>query len=240
MQKIKIVVARNDDKVFSQYLSPSLQSLKADTNFDVQISEIFNIENDSIFKKYNRGMDDLGVDESDIYCFMHEDVKIHDKSFLNKLSMLFDYKKDIGVLGLIGTSSFPEMGGWWLCDHKFHKGHLIQGLPNGTTYHMDRGTGFNDELVSVDGFSFFCHGRFLKTYRFDENRYPNAYHFYDVDTCFEALRRGFKVAVADILLEHKSEGPMPDSWHNTRNIFINKWKDFHWTFPVTTANLIRI
>ena len=233
MKNLKIVIARHDDNSFNEYLKPCLQRFK--DNDSVKIAEIFNESEDSIFKKYNRGIDLLEVEDDDVFCFIHEDVRILDKYFLEKIKLIFDSKKDIGVLGLIGTKLFPEQGGWWLTDHKYHFGHLMQGLPNAPTYHMSRGVGFADDLVSVDGFCFFLSSEFVKNYRFDDLSYKQAYHFYDVDTCFSALESKFKVAVADILLEHKSEGPMPQSWHVTKEKFISKWGSKGLKFPVTVS-----
>ena len=235
MNDLKIVVARNDDSVFNSYLKPSLDILK--TNEHVKIAEIFNEPNDSIFKKYNRGIDLLDFSSDDVFCFIHEDVKIHDKYFFEKIKFVFESKENIGVLGLIGTKSFPTAGGWWLTDYSNHVGHLIQGLPDGSTFHMDRGTRFDDSMSSVDGFCFFVSGEFLKQFRFDDISYPGAYHFYDVDTCFSALAAGYKVAVADILLEHKSEGPMPESWHKTKDIFLTKWAGKNIKFPVVVGSI---
>lgn len=233
MKNLKIVIARNDDASFNSYLKPCLDSYRV--HDFVKIAEIFNQKNDSIFKKYNRGIELLEVEEDDVFCFIHEDVKILDKFFIDKIRLIFDSKKDIGVLGLIGTTEFPEAGGWWQCDHSKHFGHLIQGLPNASSYHMNRGTGFRDNITSIDGFCFFTSYNFLKDYRFDDLSYPDAYHFYDVDTCFSALQNKFKVAVADILMEHKSEGPMPKSWFDTKEKFLTKWRSKGIEFPTTVS-----
>ena len=61
----------------------------------------------------------------------------------------------------------------------------------------------------------------------------DGFHFYEADICLAALSAGWKVAVGDILCEHGSEGPIPDSWHNSKRKFLTKWKSKGVSFPVT-------
>jgi hypothetical protein len=237
---LKLIIPRNppNDK-FDEYLKPSLDKIVGP---DVMYYEIFNNQGlaDSIFKKYNIGIEyykNNGANDNDIVGFMHGDVKIRDENFVKKVQLVFDKRKDVGVLGAIGTRSFHDSGGWWLCDHSYHFGRLIQGVP-GTdgkeTYEMNRGIGFADDMVAIDGFCFFTTFKIANEIRFDETLQD--YHFYDYDFCFSVLEKGYKVAVADILLEHSSEGPMPASWHVNKVKFINKWKQKGYKFPLTVRN----
>ncbi len=42
---------------------------------------------------------------------------------------------------------------------------------------------------------------------------------------------GYNVAVADILVHHKSEGPMQENWFEARKEFETKWKGNGISFP---------
>lgn len=224
---IHYIVAYHDEAVFKEWLGPSLDKFKEST-----LTLVENEENDSIFKKYNRGIEKIGVYEDDIYCFIHEDVKILDAYFQEKVEMVFSRYGDIGVLGVIGTTYISENIGWWLCDKKYHVGQIQQGLPNGTNYRMVKNVGFFKNVASVDGCCMFVSGKMIKDgFRFDEATYPGKYHFYDLDTCFTARKMGYSVSVADILVHHKSEGPMPKNWFDARNEFENKWKGMGVKFP---------
>ena len=235
---IKFIIPRNppDDK-FDEYLKSSLDKILGP---EVEYYEIFNNNlADSIFKKFNIGIDyyTTNSSENDILCFIHSDVKILDENFVKKVQLVFEKKKNIGVLGLIGTKEFHSTGGWWLCDHSLHFGRLIQGQPgsNGKqTYEMNRGVGFSSDMVAVDGFCFFTTVKIANEIRFDEKL--QGYHFYDYDFCFSVLEKGYKVAVADILLGHASEGPMPASWHINKVKFINKWTAKGYNFPLTAKS----
>ncbi len=239
---IKLVIARGPNDKFEEYLEPSLKNYP-----NVNFLEIYNEENDSIFKKYNRGIDqfvDYNLTDNDIVGFIHADVRIMDPLFEKKIELVFAKKPEVGIVGIIGTTSFSKAGGWWLCDHSLHRGHLIQGAPgsNGSqTFHMIRKQGYFEDLVSVDGFCFFVRGSVVKQIRFDETTYPEAYHFYDVDYCISVLEspNKWKIAVADILMEHASEGPIPKSWHLNRTKFINKMESKGYFFPLTKQQFER-
>jgi hypothetical protein len=224
---IHFIVAHHDNDIFQKWLSPSLEKFKESTLVLVE-----NQEDDSIFKKYNRGLDLVGVKEDDVYCFIHEDIKILDNYFVEKVEMIFSRFKDIGVLGVIGSKLVSDKLGWWLCDIKHHVGQIQQGLPNGTDFRMVKKVGFFKNVASVDGCCMFVSGKMIKDgFRFDEATYKGKYHFYDLDTCFTARQMGYDVAVADILVHHKSEGPMPENWFEARNEFEQKWKGKGINFP---------
>ncbi len=229
---IHLIIAKHNDEIFKEYIESSLEKFKGRPEL---IHVIEDEGHTSIFSKYNRGIEMANPEDDDILVFVHEDVKILDKNFFEKLEMVFLKKSDVGIVGMIGTTSFSEAGGWWICNHSFHKGSLMQGKPgtNGKeTFHMNRGRGFFDNLVSVDGFCFAVRGKVCKEVKFDEPTYPNAFHFYDVDYCFSVLEKGWKVAIADIFTEHASEGPLPESWFKNKDIFLNKWKSKGYKFPI--------
>lgn len=225
---IHYIVAHHDATVFGEWVEPSLMKFKETATLTV----IKNQENDSIFKKYNRGLDLIGIMENDIYCFIHEDVKILDDYFQEKVEMVFGKFPEIGVLGVIGSMFISENIGWWLCDKKHHVGQIQQGLPNGTDFRMVKNVGFFKNVASVDGCCIFVSGKMIKDgFRFDEANYKGKYHFYDMDVCFTARQMGYTVAVADILVHHKSEGPMKEDWFEARKEFETKWKGNGISFP---------
>lgn len=231
---IKYIVSLNDNKVFENYLKPFLTNREG-------VVVVDNSQANTMFKKYNIGLDKLQPTDDDIVCFIHEDIKILDSNFENKLEMIFKLKSDVGLVGVYGTTRFEEAGGWWLCDRrKYARGHIMQDRPDvNQPFHMTEGyVGYYDDMVSVDGCFFAMSGKVAKTYRFDETTY-NGYHFYDVDASLSILEMGYKVAVADILVEHGSEGPLPQSWHDNRLKFLDKWKTKGIKFPITVESFKR-
>ena len=228
---IRYVIAKSNDKLFQDYIQTHIKNVDPKL-----VSVVTNEMGSTISKKYNYGIDYHlmnGLTDNDVICFVHEDVKIHDKLFNEKLEMIFKARPDIGLVGVMGTTNFVEQGGWWLSRRPIEtRGHILQDRPDlKEPFHMVDQIGFFDDLVSVDGCCMFMSGKLATEYTFDEDTY-NGYHFYDCDCSFSALEMGYKVAVADILIEHASEGPLPDSWHKNRKCFIDKWTSKGLTFPV--------
>lgn len=194
----------------------------------------------SIFKKYNTGVSTTLENNRtcDIICFMHDDVTILDANFEKKAQMVFDRFPNIGILGVIGTKVFNALGGWWTCDRRSETmGHIMQGHPDGSVEHMIDCVGFSKDMITVDGCCFFIRSSLFmdSKIRFDD-RVFNGYHFYDADICIQAKIAGYDVAVADILIQHASEGPLSKDWQDSRIKFINKWVDRGYNFPLTLAS----
>lgn len=228
---IHYIVALNDSDTYSKWLKPSLEKLQAKS-----VLEVGNDLGNSMFSKYNYALSNIKFEETDILAFIHEDVRILDENFEKKIEMVFEKRQNVGILGVIGTKCFTENGGWWLSEKEHHVGHIQQQLNNGTDYHMVKKIGYFEDVVSVDGCAFFMSGKMARSFEFDAATFPEKYHFYDVDACFSALQMGFGVAVADIYIHHKSEGPMPPSWLEARVAFLKKWKDLGVQFPAKVSN----
>lgn len=224
---IHYVVAVHDREVYKEWTEKSLEKFK-----DSVVIEVDDEPGDSIFKKYNRGIDRINLEKDDLVAFIHEDVKILDPHFEEKIKMTFQMKPETGILGVIGSFEYGGFG-WWHVDRDKHFGQIEQGLSNGKSYRMIKKVGFSKDMVVVDGCFMVFSAKFLKDYRFDEERFPGAYHFYDVDSCLTCLKMGFDVACADILIHHKSEGPMGDKWEEARGRLNIKWRENGLNFPVT-------
>lgn len=225
---IKFVIARYDDDGFEEFLKPCIHD-----KFDY--AEVFNSEANSIFEKYNIGIDKLRPHDSDIICFCHADVKILDEDFSEKVEFYFSALPNVGVAGVIGTTKLHDSGGWWLCDHLFHRGHLIQWTTKKESdkYHMIRKKGNFIDLSVVDGLCFFVRGNVANRLKFDAETYPESYDFYDLDYCLSVKEVGLKIGVIDILVEHRSNGSgiYKESWEKNKKRFFDKWAKKGVTFP---------
>ena len=192
--------------------------------------------NSTIFEKYNNGLNSLTIKDEDVVVFVHDDITIRDETFEKKLELYFKYKDDVGLAGVIGTNLFVEQGGWWLSDRQQHsRGRIIQGSPDVGEYTMAEPMGMDDsDIVSIDGCIMFMRGTIANEYRFDTNTY-NGYHFYDVDTSFSILEMGWNIGIIDVLVKHESEGPLSESWHKSKEKFLNKWRNKGFEFPITKS-----
>lgn len=195
------------------------------------------VDNDSnrnIFEKYNHTLGLMNISDDDVIVFVHDDIEILDEYIEKKLEMYFSIKKNVGIAGVIGTTIFPKMGGWWMVDRtRFTRGRIVQGSPTGIDYPMTEQGGMDDtHLVAIDGCIMCMRGSIAKTFSFDIDTYT-AYHFYDCDSCFRLLEQGWDIGIIDILVKHESEGPLDDLWRINKDKFINKWESKGYTFPIT-------
>jgi hypothetical protein len=238
------IVSQNNDEIFKNYLIPGLQQweIKSCICTDSTPGVI-----ESIFQKYNAGIDKLvnntecdPLKDDDVVAFCHEDVKLLDPNFVQKVELVFSQRGDIGLCGVVGSTEIGDTGGWWHASPDKLRGHIIQ--ENGTTAnHLLKGpVGFFDDLVVVDGLCFFIRGSLLiNGLRFDQTTYTG-FDFYDLDICLSVLEKGFKIGCADILLQHRSIGDVSkkNNWYASRDRFIKKWKDKNLSFPLTQKTFI--
>jgi len=235
---IRYIVAADNEDNYNRFLKPSLEKIEALDRVTLVLNKDLD---EGIFKKYNLVLNMLSskgkINDEDVFVFVHDDVSFEDENLEGKIELYFRYKDNIGIAGVIGTTIFPAEGGWWMCDRsKRTRGRIIQGHPDQPDHVMEDKKGMFDDLVSVDGCILFMSGRFLKDFRFDEQTY-DGYHFYDVDSCFTALRKGFSIGIIDVLVRHESEGPLSDSWFTERDKFIKKWTARGMKFPILREHL---
>lgn len=242
MDRFKFIIPRKDENIFDKIAKPSLGRLA------VQVLQIYDNTSKSkkpenIFIKYNAGIEaclQTNIQDDDFVIFMHEDCNIVDKLFKEKLEMVFQEHQDIGLLGVIGTTEITERGGWWMNDKSKLKGHIIQGQGNmnmNEGVHLVKGDiGYFDNIVGIDGLMMISKGHILnKGFRFDNETYEGN-DFYDLDACMTILNMGYKVAIADILIYHNSQGMgvFNDIWKQSKERFFEKWTNKGYNLPFTS------
>ena len=229
---IYYVISCIDKTKYEKYLKPSIESF-----VNIENRLILMEGKGNIFQKYNHAIDPLkkNLTKDDVVIFLHDDVTILDKNFEEKIKLFFKYKSNIGVAGVIGTTQFPEEGGWWHSDRRVYgRGKILQSHPKKENYWMIDREGMFDNLVAVDGCMLCFSYNFLKDYSFDEKTFKN-FNFYDVDSCFECLKSGFDVGIIDVSIQHESEGGLSPSWNLERKLFLAKWKEII-EFPVNKGS----
>lgn len=244
---INLVVAKDNDEIFNTHFVPSVK------RFNVQCFQIGdkpdengNIIKKSITEKYHimtkMLLDNNVLNDDSVIVFVHEDVNIFDNHFIDKINMIFSEKPDVGVLGVIGTKKISKEG-WWLDENNIPVGHIIQGIDGKNITegeHKCFGTvGYIDDCVSVEGCVFAVRGSLLKSdINFDIENFKIDRDLYAMDISLQALLKGYKVAVADILVYHRSNrvNQISDTWKNSKIIFNNKYKNLN--FPIESKNII--
>ena len=240
---IYFVICPNNDDVFKEYLLPGLQKLE--TTCCICTDQTPGVP-ESIFSKYNAGIVKLIADlnqplkDDDIVTFCHEDVRILDPVFIQKVELVFKERGDIGLCGVVGATEVSESGAWWHNQPNNMRGHIIQENGSSSSHLIKGLVGFFDDLIAVDGLCFFIRGNLLLNgLRFDQKTY-NGYDFYDIDTCASVLEKGFKIGCADILVQHRSIGDVgkKKGWYEAKDLFLKKWKAKGFTFPLSQKSFL--
>jgi hypothetical protein len=237
MKKLFIVVPTVDenDKDYEKYLKPSIPKHLLKNTYCID-----NTKGNSMFAKYNYAIDYLTnkrkLDDEDMIAFIHSDITLLDQTFEAKLSLTFDYKTEVGIIGVYGSTQFNEQFGWWLNDRSKHaRGHIQQGI-NGATFHMSDRIGYFDDMVVVDGCFLVVRGALAKTLQFRSDM--DGYHQYENSYCIDThLKTDYKVSVADILVQHESEGQMPEDWFTNGKKLFKEYSDIGLKFPLTVKSI---
>jgi hypothetical protein len=192
--------------------------------------ELIIIENDleklSISAAYNKG---AALAAHPFLCFVHEDVTFHTDgwgpSFVHACQ-----QAQAGFLGLAGsTLKTRTPSPWWITHSnpladRFRRFHFIQ---SGVTQSQLSGhADLLEEVLCLDGFFLFCSKVTWEMTGFDQENLTN-FHFYDMDICLVAHRKGLKNFVyAGCWIEHHSSGTLNKGWIKSAESFKKKWNDY--------------
>lgn len=187
---------------------------------NVQILEYQNNNEFSLTEVYNRG---LNESLNDIVVFTHNDIVFEQNYWGKRILEHFTKKPEYGILGVAGTTYYPDNGRWW----------EIQGEMVGQVYHQHQGKRWLSEYnkpfggriidtVIVDGLFFAAKKSNLKR-NFDESF--KGFHFYDTSFCFENFINGVKIGtISNVPLTHLSIGMTNNEWERNRVQFVEKYK----------------
>lgn len=240
---VKFVVPIHDDKVYNDILGSSISKLGSGV---IEITNSNPNINESIYTKYQTGVETIkssDFSDDDIIVFAHEDVGIVDDNFIEKVNMIFDKKKDVGLVGIMGTTVLEESCAWWQTSENNLRGHLVQGngSPSNRGDYLKKGKiGFFDDLVAIDGCIMITTAKVVKEHiNFDLDTFEFYNDFYNLEMCMQILEARYKIAVADIFIFHKStsNGYLSESWIEAKDKFKNKCLDKGYTFPLTVEKI---
>jgi Glycosyltransferase like family len=153
---------------------------------------------DSIQQPFNEILDEASqAADLEAVVLLHEDTEIRAG---NLFEVIRWHLRDprIGVIGAVGGAGVRDSV-WW--SYKLFGWCLIPRISPLLYFHT---TGAH-EVDVIDGYLMIVTAPAARRVRFDE-RHKEYFHGYDVDFCFRARARGFKVIVDDIDTRHWSVG----------------------------------
>ena len=232
--KIHYVISAFNKGIYNRCIKPNM--LYKNSVYPIINTPILN----SMTKKYNEGIKRIkNLHDNDIIVFIHEDAIIKSLTFEQDLKDAFNADEKIGVVGVFGASEY-EGTGWWLSNPHTHCGKIIQGYTSGNNQHfkiMERNSAkLKSDMVVVDGCMIAVKGKLSKIQKWDES--IPGFHFYDNKYCLDTLMNtDYKVAVADALIAHLSDGGLSKSWHDSAKSMKEYINKIGYSLPLTVKQI---
>lgn len=178
-KKIAFIICVNDEKEFDE-CRYYLERLFVPEGYHIDVISVR--EAPSMAAGYNAGMKSS---DAKYKVYLHQDVFITNRNFIQDMLSVFDCDKQIGLLGVIGNKDWEgdvaDLTAW---DVGFVKDNYIcweQTVPGEESF---------IEVKILDGL--------LLATQFDipwREDIFDGWHFYDISQCMEFKRAGYKVAV---------------------------------------------
>ena len=178
----------------------------------------------SLQKCYNSFLVDARNNDISVAVFVHDDVYINCRDFLDRLERS---AKDYTVFGLAGatTCKVGNPALWHLMSKREdQRGCVAHGSEK--QYHYTSFGPLPSRCLLIDGVFIGINIKNLPTdIKFDES-YPSSFHYYDLDFCLECNKKGVIMGVVDIPIVHNSPGlTNPNNeFYKGQEYFIKKWK----------------
>ena len=175
----------------------------------------------SMTDAYQQGMEQA---EAKYKIYIHQDVWIMQKNFLQVMVDAFRQDEQLGLAGVVGSKTIPASGIWWegeligsICDNHFSDLQM-------RTFLYERNSKKVMEAAAVDGLLLMT--QYDVPWRTD--LFKN-WHFYDISQCLEFRKRGYTVG----LLPQPVPGvyhwcnskALDENYEEARRIFIHEYAE---------------
>lgn len=182
-KKIAFIICTNDDMWFDECVK-YIEFLELPKDFEREIIKIVGAK--SMASGYNEGMHSS---DAKYKFYLHHDVFIIKRDFLQRVLNIFENNPDIGLLGVLGSNTIVETATYW---DKWSLGQVYASSGASTMFlHSEKkAIGEYAPAVAVDGMLMMT--QYDVEWREDLFR---KWDFYDISQSFEFQRKGYKVAV---------------------------------------------
>lgn len=211
----------------SEEITPFISHVKDTCGCEANVMYVHNPDGVSLSKIYADMLSSSEI-ETEIVVFIHDDIEFLRNGWGNEVLRLFNEHKEYGIIGVAGSAQFDEGAAWWNYEKKYGQVlHRSEGKSWLTAFSplLDKDL---QEVVVIDGLFMAVHKN-----RIGENfsRDIQSFDFYDIYFCLvNYLNNACKIGVTtNIRLAHNSIGKLKPSWHENRNIIIEKFKKY---FPI--------
>lgn len=177
--KICFIICANDDLFLGECMR-YLYSLEVPDGIEMEVMEIRDAV--SMAAGYNEGM---GASDAKYKVYLHQDVFIINRYFIDDILQIFRSDDKIGMIGLVGNLEMPKECVMWMGQRVMYGPERVPW--KGYRYRME------DGLWTVE-----CADGLLLATQYDvpwrEDLF-DGWDFYDVSQSYEMRRRGYRVVV---------------------------------------------
>lgn len=181
--KICFITCVNDEEMYQESLL-YIRNLAVPDGFAVETIAIRNAE--YMTKAYNAAMTRSNAKYK---VYLHQDVFIANKNFINEIVDLFCKDPAIGLLGVVGAKTIPVTGVWWESSPKYGK---VYDSHTGVMELLQ----FNEVEQEYEPVK--CLDGLILATQYDvpwrEDLFTG-WHFYDISQSVEFSRRGYEIAI---------------------------------------------
>lgn len=211
--KICFVSCVSDEKIYQKCIS-HIHNLEVPFDYEIETLAIRNAV--SMTSGYNEA---LRQTDAKYKVYLHQDVFIMNKNFLQEILHLFKCPK-IGMIGVVGSTQIPPSGIWWEAESlygKVYDSHTgVMGL---LAFHEVENE--YKEVQGIDGLIMIT--QFDIPWRED---IFTGWHFYDLSQSKEFNSAGYKVVIPRQRTPwciHDSGVASVSGYHHYRQVFLNEY-----------------
>lgn len=180
--QIAFIIAVNNEQYYEECCY-YITRLVVPESFDIDIIAVH--EADSMCAAYNLAM---VSSEAKYKIYLHQDVFIRNRNFLNELLEIFEKDESIGIVGMVGGNHMPKTG---VAYRAWNAGSVDCREPDMAYYLVCEPGETRDTYVeAVDGL--------LIATQYDVPWREDLFHhfdFYDVSQSFEIRKKGYRILV---------------------------------------------
>lgn len=221
--KICFISCVNDQQLYNEALY-YIDQLEVPKGYEI---ECISIENaNSMTAGYNKAM---GASDAKYKVYMHQDVYIRNRSFINIMLDILTSNRNIGIIGLTGTKVIPVNGTCNECSQKYGQAYSTQtGVIKLLAY--NEVISEYEKVQAVDGF--------IMVTQYDipwREDIFDGWSFYDISQSLEFMKAGYEVVIPkqeETWVIHEASGSNTGvEFEDYCNIFMEEYpKDIIETF----------
>lgn len=227
-KKIAFISCVNDSLEYEEALN-YIESLEIPDGYSIDTIAVQ--EADSMAEGYQAAMESSNAKYK---VYMHQDVFICNKKFIENLIDIFKKEQQVGMIGMVGRKELPERilvaADWDTGNIHFNGGNICCNHINNMNY---------EEVDAVDGL--------LIATQYDiawRSDLFDGWDFYDISQCMEFRRKGYKIVVPfqkTAWCDHDNTYSRLNKYFYYQKIFCNEYQDIKkYDSPISVDSYVKL